>query len=330
MIHVDRTRVPKPASLDGLTSKGWLEREEAVAFYDDPLNAGKDFSSEKFRAYKDEEVKKALNELFQGKCAYCESPYASTAPVDVEHFRPKAGILVDGKLTKPGYYWLAADWDNLLPSCIDCNRSRTQEFDDKDPQKSGKANQFPVADENRRAQKPGKENEEEYLLLDPCRDDPQAHLEFLAEGVIRARLAAPETLSRKGTTSIEVYGLQRKGLVDARRDLLVFLYDHVDTFIFIREKVANNPQRVATERVKLDRYAKPDQPYSAMARQVLDLVDCLLSQIDRVRLIISTEPVDWDSYREELKKLLIYLKPEQPFADLTKLIVDQYEDLISG
>lgn len=51
------------------------------------------------------------------------------APLDVEHFRPKSEIdevdpatfrPVPGRApTAPGYYWLAAAWSNLLPSCIE-------------------------------------------------------------------------------------------------------------------------------------------------------------------------------------------------------------------
>ena len=65
-----------------------------------------------FAAYKADDVREALTRLFRGKCAYCESRYAVTQPMDVEHWRPKGGVEeedVDGKTRLgPGYPWLAA------------------------------------------------------------------------------------------------------------------------------------------------------------------------------------------------------------------------------
>src|SRR3954454_1457494 len=71
--------------------------------------------------YAHEEVRKALEELFHRKCAYCE---ISTARVDweVEHYRPKGRVAE--RQGHPGYYWLAYDWDNLFPSCTFCNQHR--------------------------------------------------------------------------------------------------------------------------------------------------------------------------------------------------------------
>lgn len=67
--------------------------------------------------------------------------------MDVEHYRPKGGYLdPDGTLCQPGYYWLAADWNNLFPSCIDCNREREQIMVKGQAKKLGKANKFPLVD----------------------------------------------------------------------------------------------------------------------------------------------------------------------------------------
>ncbi len=110
-------------------------------------------------------------------------------PVDVEHYRPKNAV---ADTEHEGYWWLAMDWTNLLPSCIDCNRKRNQKapdptltnlvdlFDtDRDrtiSMKSGKGTTFPIADEVGRAEfipfgaAPGNRNtveNEQRLLLDP-------------------------------------------------------------------------------------------------------------------------------------------------------------------
>jgi hypothetical protein len=47
------------------------------------------------------------------------------------------------------------------------------------------------------------------LLLSPYVDTPETHLEFLREGVVRAKNA-----SIKAVNSIEVYALNRSGLVN--------------------------------------------------------------------------------------------------------------------
>src|SRR5258708_1947390 len=76
------------------------------------------------------ELKWHLFELFHGKCAYCESKPQAVSTGDVEHYRPKAKVKEDSR--HPGYYWLAYDITNLLPSCESCNRN------------FGKMSQFPV------------------------------------------------------------------------------------------------------------------------------------------------------------------------------------------
>ena len=67
-------------------------------------------------------AKKHLEQLFHKKCGYCETKYKAALTGDIEHYRPKGVIRgKDGKLLWPGYYWLAADWSNLIPVCKRCN-----------------------------------------------------------------------------------------------------------------------------------------------------------------------------------------------------------------
>lgn len=207
MIHVDR--IATPASLDGRNSVGGVETREAIEAHE----KGQEIE---FKAYKRDDVVQALRTMFHKKCAYCEFNYAAGGPEDVEHFRPKGAVIVNDKLSKPGYYWLAATWTNLLPSCIDCNRRRTKEFADGTTAGSGKANYFPVADERRRRRSHRSRSREEPLLLNPCDDEPQEHLEFVADGLVRPAAVANGSASVKGAKSIEVYGLLRADLVEQR------------------------------------------------------------------------------------------------------------------
>lgn len=237
MIRRDRKQLPVPDALSKPGSLGEKELAEVRAWID----ATRSGERPQFRAYKSREVTAALEALFERKCAYCETVYVATQPIDVEHWRPKAEVDVEGphggKTSRHGYEWLAADWHNLLPSCIDCNRAREQVVLGKEPGKvekrtSGKANQFPVEDEATRLRSWRDDlAKERPRLLDPC--DPEfdgaRFFEFLATGVIAPRdpanatEAAAQRRRDRALESIRVYALNRKALVEARRERLLLV-----------------------------------------------------------------------------------------------------------
>ncbi|UQI28495.1 endonuclease [Pseudomonas bijieensis] len=187
MRAVVRSKVRKPDAMTGQDSPAQRELEKFRLYFSAPGDKAPSFA-----VYKSDSVKKQLDELFHGKCAYCESFYASTAPVDVEHYRPKGAVHEDA--THPGYWWLGMDWENLLPSCIDCNRKRKQSMPKlsaklltlQEQQRgfshgvlvsSGKKDSFPVL--GTRASTEASSILNEYpLLLDPCGDNPDEHLKF--------------------------------------------------------------------------------------------------------------------------------------------------------
>lgn len=173
-----------------------------------------------FAAYSHRSVKDALHEMSGGMCAYCESRYDATQPVDVEHFRPKGRIDTAGGKLVPGYWWLAARWSNLLPSCIDCNRERNQTLHDGSEMKMGKADRFPLHDEAARANAPDGEVSEMPLLLDPTADEPADFVRFVVRDERCVMEPVDTDMSRlaglRGRTSIDVYGLNRRGLVRDR------------------------------------------------------------------------------------------------------------------
>ncbi|MDA7881355.1 hypothetical protein N9A94_03545 [Akkermansiaceae bacterium] len=250
MIHVNRDKVSVPESLDGPESKGGKERKDAIDHYTGP---DKD-ESFTFSAYKGDDVKLALDRLFHGKCAYCESHYASIHPMDVEHWRPKGEVTrregeLIFKVMKPGYYWLAAEWTNLLPSCIDCNRQRRHhefvppEGDDlliidehtldTSPQdrdealevvKRGKKNLFPVkGDDYPRTPEAFEAKPDVPMLLNPCEDKPEKYLKYIEGAVVcpKEQLSDDEFEWDKAAQSIMIYGLNRSRLVYARQELLL-------------------------------------------------------------------------------------------------------------
>ncbi len=271
MIHVDRT--PAPAPLVGDDSLAAKESRRVNAFFADPANAKKKFD---FKVYRHREVKKALEQLFHGKCAYCESKYLQNQPGDVEHFRPKGGYVVAGELQKPGYWWLAATWSNLLPSCIDCNRKRTQEFAGDVEKGSGKENLFPILAEQERARAPGEERREVCLLLDPCRDHPEKWIEFTDEGVIKARSGIEALDQRRVEESIKTYGLRRLRLVEARRDHYLLLLGRYDLVVELLDQFRQEPgdaevrRKLANALGLLQRSRRSEEPFALMARQLID------------------------------------------------------------
>ena len=263
MIHV--TLPPAPPEL---VDRGTIELARARAHFGDTAMAGKPFP---FGVYKLTAVKDALNVTFHFKCAYCESYFGATQPLDVEHFRPKSGVLVGTELVWGVYYWLAASWGNLLPSCTDCNRPRKQGLPDGTEQTLGKANQFPISSELRRAAREGEEKKESRLLVHPCLDDPSKHLVFEPDGIVSWK-------TRKGKESIRVYALLRRGLVQARKALQLEVLTHVSIargLALELQTAGPNPRLevlLLQELQALARFIDPEHEYSATARALIEPV----------------------------------------------------------
>ena len=75
------------------------------------------------KIYGHPQVKDQLKAEQHDKCCFCEADFTANGYGDVEHFRPKGGYqqTEKGKISKPGYYWLAYEWQNLFFSCQICN-----------------------------------------------------------------------------------------------------------------------------------------------------------------------------------------------------------------
>ncbi len=156
-------------------------------------------------------------DAFHGKCAYCERKFVLDQSGDIDHFRPKGAVTdekdqvvkVPGKAgppgPHPGYYWLAYDWRNLLPTCARCNRPARL----PDGRLVGKSTRFPVRGQH--IWEPGKEDQESPLFLHPVFDNPQEHLGIKVEdGVFFAK-------TPRGQTCIDLLDLNREGLPEERQ-----------------------------------------------------------------------------------------------------------------
>ncbi len=243
MIYLKRKTQTKAikAALHGPPGGVDTEMEAARAYYNaDPPPT----KSYKFTRYKAPEVKKRLEDTFFKKCAYCESIYATVGPVDIEHFRPKGGV-TECPDDHPGYWWLAAEWRNLLPSCIDCNRKRNQLTYQPDltfeelvrarieaaMETSGKANSFPTGNNKWALKETENIKNEDPLLINPCDVKPEKHLEWDFDQnsdvpiwkdkdfmpIVLPKIDADGNIDPYGKTSIDVYGLNREELLRARK-----------------------------------------------------------------------------------------------------------------
>lgn len=270
-------KVPLPDAPAGLDNdQAREERAEALEFYTDWDGDGKF----KFDAYRAADVKPALEAVFGGKCAYCESYYGATQPVATEHYRPKGAVMIDGERTPPGYYWLASEWTNLLPSCTDCNSPRGQDLPGGS-RTAGKANAFPLRSERSRAHAPGEEKDEDRLILHPYWDFPEKHFRFLwgtdsvSDGWVEAKRSRSGRVSAKGEATIEVCALQRRGLVKARRERLLDLIAHLEGVVEARDNVVAHPddprflEQFERRVGEVARFVEDHAPYSVMARQVV-------------------------------------------------------------
>jgi uncharacterized protein (TIGR02646 family) len=263
---------PCPPRLSAEGSPGAKERARAIEHF--AAEEGKRAGTFQFNVYKHGEIRQALLDAFARVCAYCEAPIAA---VEVEHYRPKAAVRTAGGQRSPGYFWLAATWENLLPSCYYCNTERWPDYGEGPRYKSGKGNWFPLEDEHARATRPGGEDRERPLLLHPYYDDPSEHLEFVDEGVVRARRGADGRPSPRGEATIRILGLNRRGLPEHRRDRLLALRVARDDALAAQHECQARPGDDELARTydrcvaELGRLVRPYAGYSGLTAQFLGL-----------------------------------------------------------
>lgn len=198
MIRSDRHRVSAPAVL-AESDRVQNLREHARHFFASTEQADRqrqfDFDDTPLR---EAAVTHALTELFDGRCAFCSSPFDRQL---VPHrFRPaQAAVASDGAVQRGHYFRLAYEWFNLYPACTACSAAQGAKF--------------PVARNRMPLGVPWEElRDEDALLLDPCADDPEQHLVYLPSGEV----VAP---GERGRVTVDVFALNRSELVGARRQV---------------------------------------------------------------------------------------------------------------
>jgi uncharacterized protein (TIGR02646 family) len=134
--------------------------------------------------YGHKKIREALDAMFHGKCAYCESRIRAVATPHIEHFRPK-NI----------YISLTYKWTNLLLACPVCNN----------PAHKGKIFHRTSSGEP---------------LIDPSSEDPSAHLDFTFD--LKTKLALVSGKTDRGQLAIKVFGLNSR--IDLLRERSEYIW----------------------------------------------------------------------------------------------------------
>ncbi|MCU0447108.1 MAG: hypothetical protein MUE85_19610 [Microscillaceae bacterium] len=122
-------------------------------------------------------IRKKLLEMSDNACAFC-GVRIDNKSFDVEHFLPK-----DGDKKNEGFPYLAYCWENYLPSCETCNQNHKGTFI---PQSL--KNQAIIEDILQTKFPQAQVYHQQSLLnsttdriIEPCFDNPDEHLAFIAE-----------------------------------------------------------------------------------------------------------------------------------------------------
>ncbi|MDB4890490.1 MAG: hypothetical protein JWL61_2345 [Gemmatimonadetes bacterium] len=240
-----------------------------------------------------------------GKCAYCESPIEFPGSASLDRYRPKAGAIgFDGKFSTEHYWWLAYEWENLLPACTKCNKFKGAKF----PVEGSRAATTAAADELQT---------ESRLLLDPCYDAPYEHLQFNDRGLAMAS-------SPSGDVTIATLELNRSELIASRGKVVRELRSAIaqikwnsaalDEWIAwgANRESAHLPAAEATPWqtafARIAQLASPERPWSAAAAAILD------HGPEAILLgVVKSEPVSaatWAAAPSDIPRLARAVEPE--------------------
>ena len=210
-------------------------------------------------------MKDELFSLYHGKCAYCESPLRLSSWDQLDHFRPKNRVLDEhsrvvciNRAGKPhgGYYWLAYEWTNLLPSCAVCN------------QRKGAI--FPVLAGSVHAKQPGQESGEKPIFIHPVNDDPADHLEYVpAAGFLKSK-------TPRGKGCIDLLDLNREELVNERRTAYRAC---IELLADLLDAVKRSDPLPAEELGKLKSILQGVAKYSLVGRSALKRCESVFEQV---------------------------------------------------
>jgi hypothetical protein len=274
MRYVDIDQLQLPDGWQARANKALDElRAEIAAAEGEARTAGKDVEAARKRAITEglkqparqalwRELAPALAALKKEKCWYSESRNPASDK-NVDHFRPKNRVAEDPD--HEGYWWKAFDWRNYRYASQWCNQRRVS---DVSGTKGGKADHFPLHTDSFRARQETDDiDREDHMLLDPVDPGDWKLLTFRPDGYPTP--AKPEGSSeyQRAATSIEVYHLDCKELVDDRRLVAGRVQRTVEDMETLLPLIANPTTRQLYKRQQKEllRLINPDSEYSASA-----------------------------------------------------------------
>lgn len=251
MIRIHKPmQVPEKLIKDGKNKR----RSHCIIYSRNPVayqSGAKPFSFDRC-IYAHKSVKQALMDAQYKKCCFCERLVGTDG--DVEHFRPKQAYkqAVGSPLQRPGYYWLAYEWENLYLACAGCNQRHKQ-------------NLFPLQNLAERATNHKQKIElEQPLFIDPGKENPEDFIGF------RGEVPFAINGNQRGRITINALKLgdQNRSLTEARLQQLQplkILYELVQ--IATAKPEDFELQKLAEQaKDKLDKAVRDDAEFAAAAR----------------------------------------------------------------
>lgn len=228
MIHINRNRVPKP---DFFSSEAYKKAfQELKMFFERPIQVRTQMP---FPEHINQIELQSLYDLFDAKCAYCESKVSlrNRIILTYDRFRPSNTTLnFNSKdVSDEHYWWLANEWENLYSCCSDCKRQ--------------KSNYFPVVGQRAVIKTPYKDviKQENAILIDPCNDYPDEHFAFFFD---KGQMYGQ---SERANLTIRFLDLNRKNLVEARKKIFLVMSKQVSTLL---AEMKSNPRELSFDEEK--------------------------------------------------------------------------------
>lgn len=252
MIHIDRSNINAPAQL---VTDGQHERDTVIepkALGTPPTLQSNDF---KRSIYSSDAVRNALWDGQHGKCCFCEKELEIRFAT-VEHFRPKTSARDDAGITRPGYWWLGYEFENLYLCCSNCNTPKGNYF-------PLAANATPLAAKSLPSAATPPEG---ALILDPGVDDPEPHVTWV---FLDGRGLVPVGRDDRGRVTIRATKLDTRDKLAEHRAR--YYRQHIVPLIrrFKRAQQANDAVALAEAQSDARLLAEADGSYVGMTRALL-------------------------------------------------------------
>ncbi len=198
--------------------------------------------------YNKKKVVKALWEMKNHKCCYCEMEIPPEGHLKaVEHFSPQSV-----------YKKKRNDWKNLLLACAQCNGKKTDKF----PTILAKNKDVNILSLN-------KIKKVSPLLIDPSnnRVDPEKHITFIVDDTNVGRYGLPiaKNGSRRGQTTISIVGLDSSFYLRKRRKWHQTLRGVYTNLLVAKEQ--NNPDDLRTYCDRFNQYMSARNEFAAYTRE---------------------------------------------------------------